>query len=64
MKWSKFFKRKYPYAPIAFIGRKNVEKILGADIKKLKKVRLENDDIKKADTDAANEPAMNAKETA
>ncbi|MGK0373409.1 MAG: hypothetical protein ACJAW1_003683, partial [Glaciecola sp.] len=38
MKFFKFLKRQYPYAPIAFIGRKNVEKILGADIKKLRKL--------------------------
>jgi hypothetical protein len=41
MKFLKFFKRRYPYAPIAFLGRKNVEKMLGADIKKLKKLDAE-----------------------
>ncbi|MFT4653096.1 MAG: hypothetical protein ACJA0G_000543 [Kangiellaceae bacterium] len=41
-----FFKRRYPYAPIAFLGRKNVEKILDADIKKLKKI----DQMKKSET--------------
>lgn len=41
MKFFKFFKRRYPYAPIAFLGRKNVEKMLGADIKKLKKLDAE-----------------------
>lgn len=38
MKFFKFFKRRYPYAPIAYLGRKNVEKILEADITKLKKL--------------------------
>lgn len=38
MKYFKFFKRRHPYAPVAFIGRKNVEKMLGADIIKLKKL--------------------------
>lgn len=38
MKFLKFFKRRHPYAPIAFLGRKNVEKIFDADIKKLKKL--------------------------
>ncbi|MFW8589299.1 hypothetical protein ACOI22_00675 [Glaciecola sp. 2405UD65-10] len=41
MKLTQLFKRHYPYAPIAYIGRKQVEKILGADIKKLKKVRAD-----------------------
>jgi len=39
MKFSKFFKRRHPYAPVAFLGRKNVEKMLGADIKKLKNIK-------------------------
>ncbi len=35
-KWQhKLFKRRSPYAPIAYVGRKNVEKILGAKIKKM-----------------------------
>ena len=38
MKISKFFKRKYPYSPIAYLGRKNVERIFGARIIKLKKL--------------------------
>jgi hypothetical protein len=38
VKFLKFFKRRYPYAPIAFLGRKNVEKIFDADIKKLKEL--------------------------
>lgn len=41
MIFKKFFKRKYPYGPIAFLGRKTVERSLGADIKKLKKVEKE-----------------------
>lgn len=36
--FKKFFKRKYPYSPVAILGRKTVERILGADITKLKKV--------------------------
>ncbi|MDM7861119.1 hypothetical protein QTP81_10970 [Alteromonas sp. ASW11-36] len=38
MKLAKFFKRKYPYSPIAYLGRKNVERIFGARIMKLKKL--------------------------
>lgn len=45
MKFLKFFKRRHPYAPVAFLGRKNVEKMLGADIKKLKNL----DKIKQAE---------------
>ena len=37
----KFFKRKYPYSPIAILGRKTVERILGADIVKFKKLEEE-----------------------
>ena len=36
--FKKFFKRKYPYSPVAILGRKTVERILGADIVKLKKL--------------------------
>ena len=36
--FKKFFKKKYPYSPIAILGRKTVERILGADIVKLKKL--------------------------
>ncbi len=36
MKLSKLFKRNVPYAPVAYIGRKNVEAILGAKIAKKK----------------------------
>ena len=41
MIFKKFFKREYPYGPIASLGRKTVERSLGADIKKLKKVEKE-----------------------
>ena len=34
----KFFKKKHPYSPVAILGRKTVERILGADIVKLKKL--------------------------
>jgi hypothetical protein len=34
----KIFKRKYPYGPVAYLGRKTVERSLGADIVKLKKL--------------------------
>lgn len=34
----KVFKRKYPYSPVAYLGRKTVERSLGADIVKLKKI--------------------------
>lgn len=34
----KLFKRKHPYSPVTYIGRKNVEEILGADITKRKKL--------------------------
>lgn len=36
--FKKLFKRRHPYAPAAFIGRKTVERILGADIVKLKTI--------------------------
>ncbi|MBF7074505.1 hypothetical protein ISG33_13950 [Glaciecola sp. MH2013] len=36
--FKKFFKRKHPYAPVGYIGRKTVEKSLGADIVKRKKL--------------------------
>lgn len=38
MNLKSLFKRRYPYAPIAILGRKNVEKIMGAKIIKYKKV--------------------------
>jgi len=41
MFFSKFFKKKYPYAPIAYLGRKTVERTLDANIRKLKKVEKE-----------------------
>jgi len=34
----KYFKRKYPYAPIAYLGRKTVERVFDADIMKFKDV--------------------------
>ncbi len=37
MNLSKIFKRRSKYAPIAFLGRKKIQKILDADIEKLKK---------------------------
>lgn len=37
MNLSKFFKRRSKYAPIAFLGRKTMQKILDADIEKLNK---------------------------
>lgn len=40
-KFFKNFKRKYPYAPIAYLGRKTVERTLDANIRKLKKVEKE-----------------------
>ncbi len=39
--FKKFFKRKYPYSPIAILGRKTVERILGADIVKFKNLEEE-----------------------
>jgi hypothetical protein len=36
--FKKLFKRRHPYSPAAYIGRKNVEEILGADIVKRKKL--------------------------
>ncbi|WP_371193062.1 hypothetical protein [Glaciecola sp. SC05] len=33
-----FFKRKHPYLPVAYLGRKTVERSLGADIVKQKKL--------------------------
>lgn len=39
--FKKFFKRKYPYSPVAMLGRKAVERILGADIVKYKKLEEE-----------------------
>jgi hypothetical protein len=43
----KYFKRKYPYAPIAYLGRKTVERVLDAEIVKLKHV--ERDMAEEAD---------------
>lgn len=36
--FKKFFKRKHPYSPVAYLGRKTVERSLGADIVKQKKL--------------------------
>lgn len=36
--FKKFFKRRHPYSPVAILGRKNVQRILGADIVKLKQL--------------------------
>ncbi|WP_164084752.1 hypothetical protein [Alteromonas flava] len=58
MKLPKFFKRKYPYSPIAYLGRKNVERIFGARIikyKKLEKIQAE---------DASNESALDERKRA
>ncbi|GAC14017.1 hypothetical protein [Aliiglaciecola lipolytica] len=38
----KLFKRKHPYAPVNYLGRKRTQRILGAKIKKRK--QIENDD--------------------
>lgn len=38
MKIRKFFKKRYPYAPIAYLGRKTVEESLDAEIIKFKKL--------------------------
>ena len=58
MKLPKFFKRKYPYSPIAYLGRKNVERIFGARIikyKKLEKIQAE---------DASNESTLDERKRA
>ncbi len=34
----KIFKKRINYAPVAYLGRKNVEKILGAKIRKDKEL--------------------------
>jgi hypothetical protein len=39
----KLFKRKYPYSPVAYLGRKTVERSLGADIVKFKKLEERED---------------------
>jgi hypothetical protein len=46
--FKKFFKRKHPYSPVAYLGRKTVERSLGADIVKLKKLD-DNKNINKSD---------------
>jgi hypothetical protein len=39
----KLFKRKYPYSPVAYLGRKTVERSLSADIVKFKKLEERED---------------------
>ncbi|MFC4698684.1 hypothetical protein ACFO4O_00735 [Glaciecola siphonariae] len=39
----KLFKRKYPYSPVAYLGRKTVERSLGADIIKYKKLEQQEE---------------------
>lgn len=43
MKIKKLFKRRFPYSPVAFLGRKNTEKILGGHISKQKKLNKTED---------------------
>lgn len=43
MKLSSFFKRKYRYAPIEYMGRKQVQQILGAKIVKFKKLNTKDE---------------------
>jgi|GEM_PF-1350294 len=40
----KLLKRKHPYAPVNYLGRKRVQKILGADIKKRKQIQTKGND--------------------
>ena len=48
--FKKLLKRQHPYSPAAYLGRKNVEQILGADIVKRKKLeKLVNNDRKRSD---------------
>lgn len=63
MFFSKFFKKKYPYAPIAYLGRKTVERTLDANIRKLKKVEkeIEEEQLDKQEhTDASKAEKKNA----
>ncbi|WP_395344481.1 hypothetical protein PN836_006860 [Ningiella sp. W23] len=41
MNLKKLFKRRHPYAPVAYLGRKTVERSLNADILKLKELDRE-----------------------
>ena len=43
MKIKKLFKRRFPYSPVAFLGRKTTEKILGGHITKQKKAQKAED---------------------
>lgn len=68
MFFSKFFKKKYPYAPIAYLGRKTVERTLDANIRKLKKVEKEigEEQVHKQDhldADASKAEKINAEST-
>ena len=42
-KFLKLFKPNYAYGPIAYLGRKNVERIFDAKIEKYKKVQKQLD---------------------
>lgn len=44
MKFKSFFKRRLPYSPVAFLGRKKAEKILGGHITKQGKVNAISDE--------------------
>jgi hypothetical protein len=44
--FKKIFKRKYPYSPVAYLGRKTVERSLGADIVKFKKLEEQEEQAK------------------
>lgn len=46
-----FFKRTYPYSPIAYLGRKTVERSLGADIVKFKKLEEQHTEASNDHTD-------------
>jgi hypothetical protein len=43
LKIKKLFKRRFPYSPVAFLGRKTTEKILGGHIAKQKKAPKTDD---------------------
>ncbi len=43
MKIRKLFKRRSPYSPVAFLGRKTTERILGGHIAKLSKTQKSDD---------------------
>jgi len=52
--FKKFFKRKYPYSPVAYLGRKTVERALGADIVKFKDLEQHQKDSERSLHDNAN----------